>query len=524
MNAAYTQAVKQLFSDFERAQQINAENLKAILAENRDTVYGQRFGFAEIHSAEEYSERVPLTDYSAYEELVHVPNGMTAYPIVYMLMTSGTTNKQKLVPMTTEMLRRLSTTVQDMPFYLGNVQGKTLYLSVFRSPVDGKTLISSAYYHHLRDHGGLTTADYLGGLELLYGDDITDQNYVKLWLAFSCPELVHIQSIFLYDALLFFRYMQDNWVTVISDMRRGKISAELPDRVKAELLKHCAPKAELDRISAELTNGFDTPIATRIWKKLVQITGVGGKMFAMHEEALKGYIGDIPICHFGYVASEALMGVPVEMNKPHYAIVPSSAYYEFFSIENEGIVSMAEVEVGKQYAIVLTTFSGLYRYMMNDVITVVGFQGEVPVIEVTGRYKNLINAAGEKIDEATMREAIRIWAERMDLQLDDAAAGVDMHKAPSRYHIFVETRSVLTDAGQLAHCFDEALRSVSPDYDDVRKLRTLATPHIHLLPRGAISSSKAAVGMKATHSKPQVFLKEAQTEYLIKRSECNEEQ
>ena len=524
MNTSNVQAVEKLFADFGKARQINEENLKKVLADNRDTVYGRRYDFGEICSAAEYADRVPLTDYSAYEELVNVPNGMTAYPIICMLMTSGTTNKQKLVPMTTEMLERLSTTVQDMPFHLGKARGKTLYLSVFRNPVEGKTLISSAYYHYLKETGGIRDEDYVGGLELLYGDDITDQKYVKLWLALSCPELAHIQCIFLYDALLFFRYLQDNWVTVLSDMRRGEVSAELPEHIKEMLLKHRVPDAELDRISAELTKGFDTPVAGRLWKNLRQITGVGGKMFAMHEEALKNYIGDMPICHFGYVASEALMGVPVEMNKPQYAIVPSSAYYEFFSVEDERVVSMAEVEAGRQYCIVLTTFSGLYRYVMNDVLTVVGFQGEVPVVEVSGRYKNIINVAGEKIDEATMREAIRIWAEKMELQLDDFAVGVDMSNAPSRYHLFVESRSMMTDAGQTTRCFDEALRSVSPDYDDIRKLRTLATPRVHLLPHGAISASKAAAGVKAAHSKPQIFLKEEQTQYLIKRSESHEEQ
>lgn len=524
MYAAAMPAVKQLFADFERAQQINAENLKAILAENRDTVYGQRFGFADIHSIAEYGERVPLTDYSAYEDLVYTPNGVTAYPIEYMLMTSGTTNKQKLVPMTTEMLRRLSTMPQDLPFYLGNVQGMSLHLSVFRNPIEGKMLISSAYYHHLKNTGGINGADYVGGLELLYGDDITDQGYVKLWLALSCPELKHIQAMYLYDVLLFFRYLQDGWVSVLSDMRRGYVSADLPEHVKAELLKYRASEAEIDRMSAELKQGFDTPIAPRLWKNLQQITGIGGKMFAMHEEALKGYIGDTPVCYFTYAASECVMALPVELNKPQYAIIPSSAYYEFFDVETEKVMGMAELEVGRKYAIVLTTFSGLYRYMMNDVITVVGFHGEAPVIEISGRYKNLLNAAGEKIDEATMREAVRIWAERMELQLDDFATGVDMRSAPSRYHVFVETRSPMADAGQLAYAFDEALRSVSPDYDDVRNLKMLATPHIHVLPYGSISSSKAAIGVKASHTKAQVFLSEAQTDYLIKRSEIHEEQ
>lgn len=524
MNKGKTKAVQDFFADLGKARQINEENLLKILEDNRNTVYGQRYGFADIHSAEEYGKRLPITDYEAFENLVHEPNGVTAYPIEYMLMTSGTTNKQKLVPMTDEMLRRLSTMPQDLPFYMGKLQGKSLHLSVFRNPVDGKMLISSAYYHHLKDTGRIDGSAYVGGLELLYGDDISDQSYVKLWLALSCPDIVHFQSMYLYDVLLFFRYLQDGWVTVLSDMRRGEISAELPEHIKAELLKHRASNEEIDRMSGEFSKGFDTPIGPRIWRELKQVTGIGGKMFAMHEEALKGYIGDTPIFYFTYAASECVMAMPVEMNKAQYALVPSSAYYEFYSVDEERAVSMSEVEIGRQYAVVLTTFSGLYRYRMNDVVTIVGFHGEAPVIEVSGRYKNLLNAAGEKIDEASMREAIRVWAERMELQMDDFAAGVDMRNVPSRYHIFIETRSPLMDAGQMAHAFDEALRGVSPDYHDVRNLKMLAAPRVHLLPYGAISSSKADTGVKATHSKPQVFLSAAQTEHLIKRSESYEEQ
>ena len=99
MGAGKTRAIRQLFEDFSRARQINEENLKTVLADNKNTVYGCSHGFADIHSMQEYRSRVPLTDYSAYEELVSVPNGLTAYPVACMLATSGTTNKQKLFPL-----------------------------------------------------------------------------------------------------------------------------------------------------------------------------------------------------------------------------------------------------------------------------------------------------------------------------------------------------------------------------------------------------------------------------------------
>lgn len=524
MCAAATPAVKQLLADFERAQQINAENLKAILAENRDTVYGQRFGFADIHSVEEYGERVPLTDYSDYEELMSVPNGVTAYPVAYMLATSGTTNKQKLFPLTYESLSRFSTSVHEMPFYLMDMRGMSMHVSVFRSPKDGKMLLSSAYHTYLKEQGAFERTPYIGGTELLFSDEIEDVAYLKTWLALSCPELIHIQSVYLYDVLLFFRYLEDNWRIMLSDMRSGNISGALTPAVKEKLLKYRPTAEQIDALQSIFSQGFDTPIAKRIWKDLRVISGIGGKMFSLHEEALLRYIGDIDVCHCVYGASECVMGVPVAPNKAHYALLPRAAYYEFYSILDGRVVGMEELKTGGQYELVLTTFSGLYRYTMTDIITVVSFIGEAPVVEVSGRFKNLLNVAGEKIDEPTMRAAISGWAAQMKLVLGDCAAGVDMHGVPGRYHIFIETNSLLPDAGQMERAFDDALRSVSPDYMDVRKLKMLAAPRVHVMPTGSITGSKGATGVTTAHNKPQLFLNVDQTDYLIQRSESHEEQ
>lgn len=523
MAEVYTPALQQLCADFQRAREINVENLHTILEKNCNTVFGRRYGFADIRSPEAYRERVPLTDYSDYVELVSVPNGVTAYPIACMLASSGTTGGQKLFPLTFEALNRFSTVVHEMPFYLMDVQGMSLHVSVFRGPKDGKMLLSSAYHNYLKDQGAFERTPYAGGTELLFSDEIEDVAYLKAWLALSCPELVHLQSVYLYDALLLFGYIEKNWQRLLSDMRSGHISGELTQAVGEKLLK-CRPTEERIRELQEIfSEGFDWPIAGRLWKKLRMISGIGGRMFALHEAALKRYIGELPVCHCVYGASECVMGVPLAPDKAEYALLPRAAHYEFRSLRDDRIVGMDALEVGVEYGLVLTTFSGLYRYAMADILTVTSFIGETPVVEISGRIGNVLNVAGEKLDEASMREAIRIWTGRTGLVLADCAAGTDLHSVPGCYYLFIESAGTESGDAGLARAFDEALRSVSPEYDDVRKLKMLEMPRVQLLPAGAIRGSREATGVVTAHSKPKVFLSTAQTDYLIGRYQNNEE-
>ncbi|MCD8241084.1 MAG: hypothetical protein LUD73_01395, partial [Lachnospiraceae bacterium] len=110
--------------------------------------------------------------------------------------------------------------------------GRHLVMSVFRTETgepEPETLLSVALYRALYERWtNALERSILGGEELLFSRGIGDVPYTKLWLAFSSPDMTGIQSIFLYDALLFFRYFEENWENVLLDVQSRRIPEEIP--------------------------------------------------------------------------------------------------------------------------------------------------------------------------------------------------------------------------------------------------------------------------------------------------------
>lgn len=516
MKKSFDKKIESLFADFSAASEINAGNLRKILADNQSTAYGKKCGFSDINSAKDYVARVPVSNYSNYEEQICRGDEFLAYPIKYILGTSGTTGKQKHFPLTKEALVRYSSYIYDMPYFLTHVEGKSLHTSVFRSP-EKITLLSSAYFSYLEKSGALDGSDFVGGRELLFSDHISDVQYVKARLLLSHPEIVSIQSIFVYDVLLILRYLESNWQILIDDMRKKRVSsASLDDRIKELMYRHCAEEnrlSELEEIFGR-ASGFSI---TDILPNLRFISGIGGKTYALQEAALRRYVGDTPIYYFAYASSECMMGVARGMDQAEYVLLPRSAYYEFLPLDGTKPVQLDEISVGESYEPVITTFSGLYRYQTGDIIKILSYEGESPVFEVVGRRDRLLNVAGEKLDEQTLKDAVMRLADQSGTRIFDFAIGVDDRGVPFGYALFLEAERSIDHGAVL---FDSILRLLSFDYDDIRSLGMLSLPSVYVLGAGDISRICAQVKEPA-HNKPHTFLDAQQVRELINSAkEC----
>ncbi len=543
-----------LFRDFARADNINRENLRRILKDNRNTAYGRRMAFDQIGNVELYRKHIPFTDYEDYDGLCE-PMRYTAYPILYRLATSGSAGEQKRFPLTSEALCRYGSYICDMPYYhYGGQEGPHLHTSVFRCGQRENILLSAAYHEWLKEQGLFDTAAYVGGGRLLFAEDIGDVPYVKAWLMLCTPQLVSIQSIFLYDVLLILHYLEENWVTLLLDMRKRKIGAALPQEVQEQLLACLPEPSVLNRMEAVLSEGFETPVLPRLFPGLRFINGIGGGSMAFQTKALARYAGDIPVCYFAYASSECMMGIALHPGRAEYALLPYSAYYEFLredgvcvehsesepdvcaehsESEPDVCVELSELEPGVCYEPVITTFSGLYRYRTGDIIRICRYEGQTPVFEVAGR-KRTINIAGEKLSERVLHMAFAEWAGALGVTLSDYAVGTE-RAVPGRYLIFMEivgeafpgrkadsagrTGDFSEAAGEkisggmetAAEIFDAVLKKLSTDYRDIRELGMLRGPRLIPCRPGSIAEAAAGEG----HRKQHLFLKETQTFRLL---------
>lgn len=494
-----------------RAVEISHGTLRTLLEDNKDTEYGKEHGFGQMRELREY-RRLPLTDYAdCAERIARMKRGekniLTAYDIKYFLLTSGSSGVQKSVPLTARALEQGWDMVYDASLAQkeGMEKEKHLHTSVFRIEAgERETLLSCAYFSHFRGKDKKHCEKYIGGEELLFTKGIGDVCYAKLWLALSEPDLYSIQSIFLYDLLLLMQYFKENWERLLRDMEMQDIPEEVPlsAEVRERLLALLPEKARLEEVRRECGKGF-AGICRRIWKRLDFVSGIGGNAFDAQEQLMRWFLGGVPIHYFTYTATEALIGIAVEPENTGYVCIPDSGFLEFlpYGEETEETKWMEEVEIGKWYELVVTNFSGLYRYRLEDIVEVVGFYGEAPIIRYLFRKNLAVNIAGEKTNQMMIAGVVAEAAEQWKAKLEDYSVCVDEDVLPCRYCFFLEGEAETPSAEECGLFLDNALRAHNPDYEDLRNLEEIGMPVCHFVREGAHGEWKAAQKKKG-HSKP----------------------
>lgn len=505
MNKEIKEKIECLLADFENEFEINEENLFKILKDNCDTPFGKRFDFSTINTVEEFRHRVPLTNYSDYKENGNVFN----YKHKYTLMTSGTTGVPKRVFLSEEALKRYSSYVFLMPFYIAGIDTKNvLHVSIFGS-TDKATILSAAYYTYLKENGLIDCNDFVGGEDCLFCTEKVNVPYVKLRCALACEELSSICSTFLYDVLMMMNYLENNWETLLDDMEKGIVSENMPENMEKAILNIPVSKSRIDFLKKEFSHGFDKPIIERIWKNIKFISGVGGRLFDVYDKALKRYTGNVDIYYFSYAQSECLSALATQMNDKGYTIMPRSAFFEFLSVEDGKIYLPQEVETGRRYQLIITTFSGMYRYKTGDIVEVTGRTGQSPEFEICDRAEHVLNIDGEKIDEITVGMAIDKLVSEFDIQLSTYFVGIDRKTMPSRYALVLNAINCPIKEELLAQKFDEILKSLSIDYLDLRGLNLINPPICCFVSKEAIAS------VQTGHTKPGIILPDDKTEKIL---------
>ncbi len=526
---------EQFLKDCEHAVRISRESLRRLMEDNKDTEYGRKYGFAEVKSTEDYQRQVPISDYLDYEEAIaRMKEGkdgiLTSYEVKHYILTSGSTGKPKKIPLTKEALSRCISPIYYAAYghVPGIESGKYLHLSVFRMEPpapETETILSAAYFRELYDRGTFCLEDrYLGGTGLLFSKEVGAVPYVKLWIALSSPEMAGIQAFFLYDILLFLRYFEENWQQMLQDLTCRRIPEELPlsDSVRRELLRLPAPeKAWIERVESESRSGF-TGIVGRLWKEMKFVSGVGGSTFTAQEPMLRAYLGEVPVHYFTYAASECMMGITTRMESTDNVLIPRSGFYEFLPYEKEGDQRprcIEELEVGEYYELLVTNFSGLYRYRLNDVVQVTGFCGQAPMLKICFRKNQAINIAGEKMDLQTISLAVELLAEKCGVRILEYSVYDEKNLLPGRYQCFVETDGDIPrpDAGQI---LDRILMEQNEDYKDLRGLGLIGEASVHRVQKGTHPECRRRFLAEQSNVKPLQYLTDQRLVAFMKERIC----
>ena len=499
--------------DFARA---NREILYGILKDNKDTEFGRKNGFSDIKDDKEYAGRVPVSGFSDYEDYIDrmvagEKDLITAYPVYSMLKTSGSTGKNKLIPIT----ERAFLACGDLPdrYQLRHNEecgGKRLFLTFFvvdldKEPAAAPTYCTSAYYRFLYDRGRFPSENIAGGVGLTFFPVVCDYMYVKLWVAFATEDITSIESVFLYDDLVFFHCMEEKYNEILDDMEAGRVSekAGLPEEMKKSLLALPVSPERIAYVRRECDRGFEG-IAKRLWKDLSLVSGISSKAFQVEEISSKKYLGDIPIWHYVYASTECYMAIPLSTDTYDYILYPGLGYYELREEKTDRFVDMAELKEGECYEIVITNFSGFYRYAMGDILEFRGYHEGYPVVRYMYRRSLMMNIIGEKIDMETLDLAVRTFSKKMDIPVWQYSFYEDYAQMPACYHgIIALDAEVSGDEAEYGNELDAILRSLSTDYNESRDLGEIGMAKIEIVDKDGFMKMREERNLGKGQSKPQ---------------------
>lgn len=451
---------------------VQREVLQHLVTSAQYTEFGRKYNFSRIFSIREFKQAVPIHDYNDLKPyIMRIMNGeqnlLWNTPISWFAKSSGTTSdKSKFIPVSEESLRDCH--------YQGAKDVLTMYYQ-FNPESDlltGKGLVI----------GGSHTVNQVNE-DVHYGD-------LSAVLLQNSPFWGHwIRTPELSIALL------DGWEDKIERLARNTI----PENVTSISGVPTWTLVLIRRI-LEITGKGSL---AEVWPSL-ELYIHGGVSFTPYREQFARLIGkDIHYLDM-YNASEGFFAAQAN---PHddgmLLFLDHGIFMEFMPIEEYGkpnpeTIGLPDVELDQQYALVINTNGGLWRYLLGDTVQ---FTSKSPYrIRVTGRLKHFINAFGEEVIVDNTDRAIAIACEKTGAVVNDytAAPVYFSDKGNGAHEWLIEFEKEPADRGQFVAELDKALQDINSDYEAKRSRNiALSMPVLRVLEKGVFSTwlkSKGKLG------------------------------
>ena len=435
------------------------EVLQDLVTHGQYTSFGRKYGFNEIFNIRKFKEAVPISEYEDLKPFIDrlfegEEQVLWNTPVRWFAKSSGTTSdKSKFIPITEESLEDCH----------------------YQAAKD----VLALYYKFNNDSDLLTGKGLvIGGSHQIskFNDDISVGDLSAVLLQ-NTP-------------------MWANWI------RTPELSIALMDEWETKI-EQLAQSTILENVTS--ISGVPTWTLLLI-KRILEITGKqtlkevwpslelyihGGVSFTPYKEQFQKLIG--PGCHYleMYNASEGFFAAQDDPSAEGMLLfLDHGIFYEFMPTEEYGkekprTIGLDKVELDKNYALVISTNGGLWRYLVGDTIK---FTSLSPYrVVVTGRLKQFINAFGEEVMVDNTDKAIAAAAKTTELVVKDYTAAPiyfgDQNQGAHEWLIEFENTPENLSAFTIA--LDQQLKSLNSDYEAKRhKDIALGLPKVTALPGG----------------------------------------
>ncbi|MEO9502091.1 GH3 auxin-responsive promoter family protein [Nonlabens ulvanivorans] len=408
----------------------------------RHTEVGKKYGFADMKSYRDFADRVPLGNYNdVQDDIERCKNGenniLWPTPIKWFAMSSGTTSsRSKFIPVSQESLEdcHYAAAKDLLCMYLNNNPNSKLFR--------GKGLRL----------GGSKKLDKIAGTSAGDLSSILIDN-MPFWADYSSTPGNEIA-------------LMPDWETKMPAIVRETINEKVTSLAGVPSWMMVLLNNVLE------TTGKNNIL--EVWPDM-EVFFHGGVSFDPYVDQYKKLLPDDKIKYYEtYNASEGFFAIQDSNdNKELLLMLDYGIFYEFIPMKTYGtpeekILTLDQVEVGENYAIVITTNGGLWRYKIGDTVR---FTSKAPYhIKVTGRTKHHINVFGEELIIENAEAALKKTMKEVPCSIKDyTVAPIFMQgKEKGAHEWMIEFEQKPADLHQFARTLDHELQQVNTDYEAKR--------------------------------------------------------
>src|SRR6478609_553270 len=422
--------------------EVQEELLLNLIQTAENTEIGKQYDFNSIKSYQTFTERIPVSTYEDLEPTIEqtrqgAQNIFWPTPIKWFAKSSGTTNaKSKFIPVSNEALENCHYKASKdlLSLYLNNNENSQLFT--------GKSL-------------------RLGGSKQLYENNNTffgDLSAIlienmPIWAEFSSTPSSKVS-------------LMSNWET--------KLGAIVNETMNENVTSFAGVPSWMMVLLNKTLEETGKQNLLEVWPNL-EVYFHGGVSFDPYREQYKKIVPSPGFQYYEiYNASEGFFAIQ-DLNNSNdlLLMLDYGIFYEFIPMDNFGTpeqtaIRLDEVELNKNYAIVITTNSGLWRYLIGDTVR---FTSLSPYrIRVTGRTKHHINVFGEELMIENTDQAIAKTCQLTHTEIVDyTVAPVFMDgKEKGAHEWIIEFKKAPTNINAFQKTLDETLQSLNSDYEAKR--------------------------------------------------------
>ena len=426
--------------------EVQNELLQHLIGKAKNTEIGKKYDFSSIKTYRDFAERLPVQNYEEVEPLIERArlgenNIFWPTPIKWFAKSSGTTNaKSKFIPVSPESLEdcHYAASKDLLCLYLNNNEESQLFT--------GKSL-------------------RLGGSKELYEENGTAYGDLSAILIDNMPFWATYSS------------TPNNEISLMSDFEK-KMQAVVDFTIKENVTSIAGVPSWMLVLLNNVMETTQKRSLTEVWPDL-EVYFHGGVSFEPYKEQ---YQKIIPCKNFKYYeiynASEGFFAVQDQnYSNELLLMLDYGIFYEFIPMDaygshEEKIIPLSEVELGKNYAVVITTNAGLWRYKIGDTIR---FTSLDPYrIKVTGRTKHHINVFGEELIIENAEQALKKVSKLTDCEIVDYTAGPIFMEGNQKgaHEWIIEFKTPPDNLAHFQKTLDQTLQTLNSDYEAKRKNNT----------------------------------------------------